>query len=210
MRLVDIIITIVCGEALALVVEDILQDYSVNTDIIIWFLLFIAPVLAVVGLWFADYISKKLTFIYQFAKYLLVGTFTTFIDLKIFDVLTSAIGLNVGIISGVAKGLSFLISVIVKFIGNKLWVFEDHEKSSLAREFVSFIIVTFIGLIFDVGGFFFFAKILGPQFGMPEAAWVKVSVILAAILAAIWNFLSYKFLVFKKVVKVEEINSEIN
>jgi len=207
MRLVDTIIAIICGEALALVVEDILQDYSINTDIVIWFLLFLGPVLAVAGLWVAETISKRLIFIYQFAKYFLVGILTTMIDLKIFDLLISVIGLNIGIISGTAKALSFLISVIVKFIGNKLWVFENKEKSSLGKEFITFLLVTFVGLLIDIGGFFYFAKVLGPQFNMPIAAWVKISVIAAAILAAVWNFLSYKFIVFKIPVKKEEIEN---
>jgi hypothetical protein len=39
---------------------------------------------------------------------------------------------------------------------------------------------------------------MGPQFSIQTKIWEELSIILAALVAAIWNFLGYKFIVFKK------------
>lgn len=198
MRLIDIVITIVCGEALAIVLADFLKEYGTVSEVILWALLFILPVLAIIVLWLVDRISKKALVIFQAAKYILIGTLATLIDLEVFNLLIWSFGLQISLIVGVSKGISFLISVSAKFVGNKYWVFEEKKKAGIKEEFLKFLTVTFIGLVIDIGFFFYFSKILGPQFGVDPAIWVKISVILAAIASALWNFLTYKFIVFKK------------
>jgi len=198
MKLTDILITIVCGEALALLAADFLKEYEGVFEIAKWTFLFLFPVLSIIVFWFVDLISKKLPFLLQLAKYFLVGVIATLIDLKVYGLLTWFFGLELAMIIGVSKGISFLVSVLVKFIGNKYWAFEETKKEGIKEEFSKFLIVTFIGLLIDLGFFFYFSKILGPQFGISSEVWVKISVILAAVVAAAWNFLSYKFIVFKK------------
>lgn len=198
MRLIDIIITIICGESLALLVADFLKEYEGVFDIARWVFLFLFPVLAIIVFWFADLVGKKLVFVLQLTKHLLVGVLATLIDLKVFNLLIGFFGLELAIVTGVSKGISFLISVSVKFIGNKYWAFEKTQKEGIKEEFLRFLTITFIGLLIDVASFFYFSKIMGSQFGLSFDIWVKISVVLAAIIAAAWHFLSYKFIVFKK------------
>jgi putative flippase GtrA len=195
MKLLDIIIAVVSGEAAALVFSEFFGE---KAFILMWFFLFLGPVLAIISLWLADFFAKKFLFVSQFVKYCLIGIIAMLADLKIFDFLIFIFGFNVGMISGVSKGISFLISVFVKFLGNKYWTFEESKKEGISKEFIAFLLVTFFGLIIDVTGFFFFARILGPQFGVSTQIWAKISVVLAGICAAIWNFLCYKFIIFKK------------
>lgn len=208
MKLLDIIITIICGEALALVMADFLKEYEGIFEIAKWTFLFLFPVLAIIVFWLADLIGKRIVFVSQLIKNVLVGILATLIDLKVFSLLIWFFGLELAIVAGVSKGISFLISISAKFIGNKYWAFsvqggsasggEKTQKEGIKEEFSRFLIVTFIGLLIDVGSFFYFSKIMGPQFGISFDIWVKISVVLAAIAAAAWNFLSYKFIVFKK------------
>lgn len=198
MKLLDILITIVCGEALALLAADFLKEYEGVFEVAKWTFLFLFPVLSIIVFWLVDLISKKLPFALQLAKYFLVGVIATLIDLKVYGLLTWFFGLELVMIIGVSKGISFLISVLVKFVGNKYWAFEETKKEGIKEEFSKFLIVTFIGLLIDLSCFFYFSRILGPQFGISPEVWVKISVILAAVVAAAWNFLSYKFIVFKK------------
>jgi hypothetical protein len=53
-------------------------------------------------------------------------------------------------------------------------------------------------LLLNAFAFYFFTKILGPQFSISAVIWVKLSVILAALTTAVFTFSSYKFFVFKK------------
>ncbi len=198
MKLLDIIITIICGEALALVAADFLKEYNGIFEIAKWTFLFLFPVLAIIVFWLADLIGKKIVFVLQLTKYLLIGILVMLIDLKIFSLLIWFFGLELAIITGVSKGISFLVAVFAKFLGTKYWAFEKIQKDGIKEEFLKYLTVTFIGLLIDISCFFYFARIMGPQFGLSLNIWVKISVILAAIMAAAWNFLSYKFIVFKK------------
>ncbi|MBU2539813.1 GtrA family protein [Patescibacteria group bacterium] len=203
MKLVDIILTIICGEASALILADLVKEYD-PYSVIKWVLLFLMPVLAIILLWAADLIAKKYKFVLQLVRYLLIGILATLIDLEIFELLAWLVGAGAGIVlvSGTFKAVSYLTAVCFKFVGNKYWVFEETSSKGIKEKFLKFIIVTFIGLLFNVGAFLYFSKIVGPQFGISEDIWIKVSVILAAIVAVVWNFLSYKFIVFKKEVPI--------
>lgn len=186
MKLLDIILAFICAEASALLINDLFGSYFFGAR----FLLFLMPILAIVFLWLADRAGKSFFFIWQLAKHLLVGLLVVLVDLKIFILLA-----DWG--SSTAKAISFLISVsTVKFLGNKYWAFEEKERNNFGKQFGVFFGVTLIGLIIDVGSFLALTKIVLP--GLASQIWVKISVILAAICAAAWNFLSYKFIVFKK------------
>jgi putative flippase GtrA len=96
-----------------------------------------------------------------------------------------------------SKAISFIIATLTKYWANKHWAFEKHEKEGI-KEMAQFFIVTLIGLALDLLAFYYFIKIMGPQFQMPVKVWTELSIILAALAAALWNFLGYKFIVFKK------------
>jgi putative flippase GtrA len=195
MKVVDIIFTIICGWLIGFLIGDFLKGWGMSLSLWIILVLWVAvPLCAVFCLWVAERIGTKLLFIFQGAKFLLVGAGATVIDLKIFEILAVISPASTVIF----KAISFVISTLIKFWGNKYWTFGRSEKDNIAREALQFSAVTIVGLIIDISCFFFCTRILGPQFGMPGELWVKVSVIFAAIAAALWSFLGYKFFVFKK------------
>ena len=161
--------------------------------------LFLIPILSILFLWVADLIAKKFLFVLQLAKHILVGLLVVLVDLEIFTLLIGLFSVESGWFSGTAKAISFLVSVsTIKFFGNKYWAFEEKEKNNIGRQFTVFLIVTLVGLIIDVSSFLCLIKIIVPQLGLTSRVWIKISVIIAAIIAAAWNFLTYKFIVFKK------------
>lgn len=199
MKVIDIIFALVCGWIVAWLAHDFLKGYGIEIGSYKWLLYFSLPIFSLACLWLAYLIGKKLLFVFQAAKYILVGIFVTIIDLKLFEFLVWIFSLFLTAINPViSKGISFLISTYIKYWGNKHWTFEKPEKEGIRQEIFQFVIVTIIGLTIDVSSFFYFTKIMGPQLGTPEDVWIKLSVIFAALVAAVWNFLGYKFLVFKK------------
>lgn len=197
MKAIDVIFALACGWMLNWVVFDILQSFGIDFGLWRWLLSWVLPIIAFVCLWLAYLIGRKFLFVFQAAKHILVGAFATVVDLKIFEGLVILFSGAVGI-TLVFKGISFLFSTTLKYWGNKHWAFEKFEKEELVKEISQFFIVTVIGLILDTGSFFYFTKIMGSQFGLSFHIWTEFSVIFAAIIAAVWNFLGYKFLVFKK------------
>ena len=120
------------------------------------------------------------------------------VDLKIFELLVFAFSLVNPVVILITKSVSFIISTLVKFWGNKHWTFQKHEKEDIKKEAVQFFIITLLGTIIDVAVFYYATKVLGSHVALPEASWTKLSVIIAALASAIFNFLGYKFFVFKK------------
>ncbi|MBI3631380.1 MAG: GtrA family protein [Candidatus Staskawiczbacteria bacterium] len=192
MKVVDILFALICGRIVAQIAHDFLIGYGIEIGYYKWLLYFTLPIISLACLWLAYLIGRKFLFIFQAAKYFLVGVLATIVDLKLFELLIW------GISPVISKGISFLISTSIKYWGNKHWTFEKPEKDGIKKEIFQFISVTVVGLGLDVGSFYYFTKIMGPQFSAPENIWIKLSVIFAALVAAIWNFLGYKFLVFKK------------
>lgn len=199
MKVIDIIFALFCGRIVAWVAHDFLKGYGVEIGYYKYLLYYTLPIVSVVCLWLSYLIGKKILFVFQVAKHVLVGTFATIVDLKVFELLIWLFSMSFATVNPmISKGISFLISTSLKYWGNKHWTFEKPEKDGIGQEIFKFIVVMIIGLGIDVGTFFYFTKILGPQFGTPEDIWVKTSVIFAALIAAIWNFTGDKFIVFKK------------
>lgn len=196
-KLSDIILAIVCGESAAFVIGDFLKEIP-GIGIIKILIFFIGPILGLLALWVAHLIVQRFLFVYQFVKYVLNGILATAIDLEAFGALILIFGVDVGAVYGIAKGISFILSSSIKFVGNKFWVFEKNGKDGIKEEVIGFLIVTFVGLILDVGIFLYFSKVIGPHFSFSIETWNKICVVLAGIGAVTWNFIGNKFIVFKK------------
>lgn len=202
MKVTDIIFALISGRILGFLVGDFLREWGIRIGfywiLVIWLVL---PLVSLACLGVAYWAGKKLLFVFQGVKFLLVGAVATVVDLKLFEFLIWIFPIYI-----LAKGISFIISTFLKYWGNKHWAFQGHEsfdttrdkQENIYKEVMQFFTITLVGLIIDVGFFYYFTNIMGPQFQIPNAVWVKFSVIFAALVAAVWNFLGYKHLVFKK------------
>jgi len=183
MKKQDIIFAAICGLAVAWAAGDFFKKYALLFFIIL-------PVLSILGLLLCDILGRKFLFIHQAGKFVLSGAFADVIDIKVFQLLFLFAPFSLFF-----KGVSFLIATAIKFLANKHWTFEKPGKDGTSREVAQFFLVTLVGLALDVVSFYYFAKI---KTGISLNLWVELSIIFAALIAAAWNFLGYKFLVFKK------------
>lgn len=203
MKVVDIIFSLICGRVIGLLLGDFLEEWGIHIgwqyQLLIWVVL---PFFALFCLWIFYHLGRRMLFFFQGAKFLLVGAVATVIDLKVFEwslwilsliVLIDPLALNLAL-----KGISFLLATVIKFWGNKYWAFAKHEKDNIHKEAMYFFCITLIGLIIDVTVFYYCTRVLGPQFELSAAIWLKSSVIFAALAAALWNFIGYKHFVFRK------------
>ncbi len=199
MKITDIIFALVCGKVVGFVIGEILTGLGFNSSIYLFvFLWVMLPLMALCGLWLAFLIGRKMIFVFEGAKFFLVGAFCTVIDLKFFELLVWVFTFIIFVDPLIFKSISFILATSLKYWGNKYWAFGKHEKEDMGKEISKFFVITLLGLVVDIGIFYYATKILGPQFGLNFAIWTKVSVIASAIGAALFNFIGYKFLVFKK------------
>jgi len=198
MKRIDIILALITGEAVAWLIFGLVRGYGLEIRFLSWVLAIFLPILAVISLWICYLIGKKILWVFQAAKFLLIGVWATLVDLGVLNFLMWISGLAGGWAFNVFKGISFLVATFAKYWGNKFWAFEKMEKAGMGREITQFYVVTLVGLGINVGVASLIVNTVGIQFGMPPKIWANIGAIIAALVAAGWNFIGYKFIVFKK------------
>lgn len=169
----------------------------------IYFLLLVAliPVLSVFGMiiviFFRKLLGARATILSQFYKFALVGALNTFIDLTVLNGLIVVSGMAGGWQFSVFKGISFVVAVINSYLWNKLWTFRRGEGRGV-MEFSQFLIISIVGLGVNVGAASFVINIISPPEGVSAQIWANFAAISAVAFSMIWNFVGYKFFVFKK------------
>jgi putative flippase GtrA len=179
----DIIFAIICGLAVSWIASDFFPAYF-------WIFLIVLPVLSVVGFQITELIGRKFLFLHQVGKFSLAGAFADVVDIKVFQLLFWFLPFSLPI-----KVVSFLTATGVKYISDKFWTFERHEKENMHIEAAKFFAVAILGSAINVTAFYFFSNM---KTALPFEIWQEASIILAALTTAIWNFCGYKFIVFKK------------
>lgn len=95
------------------------------------------------------------------------------------------------------SAISFVIATVVKYIADKYWAFEKKEKTQLGMEFLKFFLVTMaIGIIQTGVAFVAFKALSATE--MTGVNQGNIAKIIGIAVASAFNFLGYKFIVFKK------------
>ncbi len=136
------------------------------------------------------------TVIRQAVKFVLVGGLNTLIDLGVLNLLIFITGIASGSGYSIFKGISFTVAVINSYFLNKLWTFK-----STGRKFLQFFVVSLIGFGINVGVASLVVNFIGNPFlllGISDKLWANTGALAATFAAMAWNFMGYKFIVFKK------------
>jgi putative flippase GtrA len=201
----DLLCGFIIGDVVGLLIQPIIannlppQDISMLTPLVCVGIFVSFFIIAPLALWIAKLISNAshgLRGLYQFAQFAAVGTMNSFIDIGIFNLETALYGtafVSNGLFA-VFKAISFLFATTNSFFWNKFWTFGAHEKTS-AKELSGFYGVAVVGWFLNVGAATF-TKAIGP---VDSKAWIDIVAPLVGIAVSfIWNFIGYKFWVFKK------------
>ncbi len=171
------------------------------------YLIIAFPLASLIGLYIASLMSKVVPVLYQVGKFGIVG-FTNFVvDTGVFHVI---IALSGSAQSGylfsifsipfttwtIFKILSFIGANAHSFFWNKFWTFEQKETKTAKKEYVGFLVISVGGLLINSGAFSV-AFALRPE-GASEALWGTIGVAVGSVIGLLWNFVGYKFFVFKK------------
>jgi putative flippase GtrA len=198
MKRVDLILSIITAEGVAGLFIWLIRNSSLNLPFLNWFLPILFPILAVFGIWIAEIIGRKFLFVYQLAKFVLVGAFFVVFDLIILNSLMAYFGITKEEILkySIFVIISFIVVTTFKYFANKYWAFEKMEKERMEKEFGIFFLVTAISGIIQVSVASLLFKFLILTVSPLLAG--NIGKILGIVVASLWNFICYKFLVFKK------------
>lgn len=137
----------------------------------------------------------------QFIKFGTVGVSSSFIDLGILNVLIFLSGIASGAWFPIFKGTSFVIALINSYFWNRNWTFKSQDNANV-MEFGKFFTISAVGFGINVSIASFIVNFLDPFGGMSPQLWANVGAISATSISLIWNFLCYKFVVFRKNKKI--------
>ncbi|HPN96564.1 MAG TPA: GtrA family protein [Candidatus Moranbacteria bacterium] len=175
-----------------------------------WFIIPIFFIGAPFGLAICHILSRKIPVLWQLGKFAVTGVLNVCVDLGTLSLLTFIFANYLGIsaknlvVTGVSfltfyslfKAASFIVANINSYFWNKHWTF--HQEEDKKTEFFQFFIVSVVGFFINV----FFAsvvfKYVSPVAGLNLDQWGLIGAIIGSLAGLIWNFLGYKFIVFKK------------
>ena len=166
----------------------------------------IMAVMYLAALWIGDQLARKLPIFLQITKFGAVGAFNTVIDFGIFNLLMllSYRDVAVKIAGGYGGSLlfvvllntpGFVIAVINSFYWNKWWVFQKNNNEKAATNFPQFLVITVLGSLIN-SGIVWGTTVISAS-GLSSPTFFNAAKAGATIITLIWNFLGYKFIVFK-------------
>ncbi len=148
-------------------------------------------------------LGKYLT-IRQFIRFVLTGGLNTSIDLGILNILMFSTGYYEGGCYMVLKTISFTCAATFSYFMNKYWVFKAKLKKKEVKKFSQFFLVSVFGAVINVGVATLVVTFLKPAviknlpLEISGEIWGTIGAIFGSAIGLIWNFMGYKFIVFKK------------
>jgi putative flippase GtrA len=186
---------LIFGALLPVVLKNMNIAISANKGVIIA-VTFTA--LAAIGVYVGYLLSKYIGVIFQIAKFGCVGAANFAVDIGILNLLIFLSGSAAGVIYIVFKVISFTFAVTNSFIWNKIWTFKKVDNKETGKEFGQFIMVSVIGLVLNAAVAGFLVIVVGPKGGISVKTWASLSAAVASFCVMAWNFIGYKFWVFKR------------
>lgn len=157
----------------------------------------ILPFLWIFGVWFGFFLSRRFSFMKQFGKFAAIGFLSAAIDFGVLNLMSILSGVTKGFIVGGVNIPGFTLAVLNGYVWNKKWTFESHDGEPLFHDFPKFLAVTLGGLLINSSIVILTTTYVSPQFGLSQEAWLNIAKVLANAVGLIWNFVGYKFVVFR-------------
>lgn len=154
--------------------------------------------LAVCGVGVGYILSRIKPFFFQLAKFGATGAANFAIDIGVLSLLINITEITRGIEFTLFKAIAFLTATVNGYLWNKYWSFGDRSSDDLGTEFSKFLTVSGIGFFLNVGIASLLNNIIGQHVSIDPRLWTTISAAIASVAVIMWNFLGYKFLVFKR------------
>jgi putative flippase GtrA len=143
--------------------------------------------------------NPLLKLIKQFSKFIIVGGINTGIDFLILNILIYITGITAGTELFILNCISFSAAVTNSYFMNKRWTFQDKTKTEQEPiKFSQFFAVSIVGIVINGLILTGITSYIPPLFGLSAVLWANIAKLMATGVSLIWNFIGYKFFVFKE------------
>jgi putative flippase GtrA len=131
----------------------------------------------------------------QFGKFLAVGTLNTAIDFGTLNFLSWLTGIYGGLRLAPINVAGVLLALTNSYLLNKHWTFQTraHPRRDVGR----FVLVSLIGVGLNTALVVALTHVIARPAGLTPQLWENLAKALATGGTLLWDFLGYKFLVFR-------------
>jgi len=194
----DLLFGAINGAIFGILLPIVLKNLGIDIGFSgIAFVLFFTS-LAIIGILVGYLLSRIAMFFFQLSKFGVVGASNTAIDFGILNFFILLTGATTGWLFIAFKAISFTVAVVNSYLWNKFWSFKKEDVKNVEKEFFQFLAISVIGVLLNVSVASGINNILGPLGTITPARWANIAAAVATITVLTWNFVGYKFIVFKK------------
>ena len=204
MKKIDIISPIVLGLIISAFIISLIRvtdSESIISGIdasLLWVLIIaVVPSFLVLWVYISSHLGKRRQIFFQFGKFIPIGVSNTAIDFGTLNLLILTTGIDKGFWFSAFKGISFVCAVLNSYLWNKLWTFDGGGTDDVGKQFLKFLVVASIGFVINVSVASFIVNFIEPVAGISPILWANIAAFTSIVIVILWNFLGYKFLVFK-------------
>lgn len=159
----------------------------------------VGAILFTVGMVVGGVLARRISFFTQLSKFAAVGFLNTAIDFGVLNLLSMVTGVTEGFKIGGVNVPGFMVAVVNGYFWNQLWVFRARsEGEGILHDFPKFLAVTVFGLLINSSIVVFLTTYIDPIANVPKETWLNLAKVAATAISMVWNFIGYKFLVFRE------------
>lgn len=165
-----------------------------------WMLFLLGPLAATAGILVAGWLRPHMPVVFEIAKFGLVGALSTTIDLAVLNLLMETTGTFRGNLFPLLKAASFFAALLNAYLWNRHWTF--HRRGVVWRQggihqFSLFATAAIGGLVLNVTVATLVVNLVPLPHGWLPIQLANVGALTALGGTATWDFLCYKFIVFR-------------
>lgn len=161
------------------------------------FLPLLVPVLWILGIELGHRLGRRWHFFTQFGRFVAIGLTNATVDFGLFNLLFTLTGRQPSLFLWMNIA-SFVAAVTHSYLWNKFWTFDAHGSHDQTREFLAFIIVNIVALSVNTAVAYITFHELVALAGMGVIGAANIGKAAGALIGLIFNFLGFRFVVFKK------------
>lgn len=200
----DLAISAVIGFLAAILILPIIKQSGFKFSFYPYLSVFLGfPILSVLSILFASVFARKIEFVYQAAKFVLVGVLNTLVDWGVLNLLLILVAVSSGPLYPLCKGVSFVLAATNSYFWNRYWTFkktsgpkDSGEAKGKRAELFKFSSVSLIGFALNVSVASLIVNLWGPHFHIHAKAWATAGALAGTLVGLVWNFTGYKLVVF--------------
>jgi putative flippase GtrA len=141
---------------------------------------------------------KKYPFTPQVIKFVIAGFTNFFTYIISLNILCYLFGIYKGWQVFFPAAIAFSIAAIQSYFLNSKWTFKGKKEiKGQKKEFTQFLIITIIGQGINSSIVFLVTTFIPPVFDLSQEIWLTFGGMCGTAIGLVWNFIGYKFFVFK-------------